>query len=88
MNVVELTGEMLDELKMWPEMVEHLDLRSDIENDILCPGVKLVFAGEVGNDQSMDLTWAIDTLDDGDSYLYTSEYEYDRDVALLKNVAQ
>lgn len=86
MNKITLTSEILVELQLWPEEIEHLDLRSDIENDNLCPGFDLIFAGEVGNDQSMDLTWAIDVANDIgeiESYLYTSEYEYNRDVDLL-----
>jgi hypothetical protein len=91
MKQVTLTKEILESLAYCPEDIEHMTLRSDIENDILVPGDVLRFEGEVGNDQSFDLTWAIDIEQEGgvlDSYLYSSQYEYDKDVAFLTKITK
>jgi hypothetical protein len=73
--------------------LNSLDLRSDIENNNIF-GTVLVSQGYVGNrptdaeGEYEDDTWAIDCLtEDGDcvcAYLYTSEFEYNEDCAMLK----
>tara|TARA_R110000851_G_scaffold196444_3_gene347413 strand:+ start:12864 stop:13421 length:558 start_codon:yes stop_codon:yes gene_type:complete len=76
------------------DKVNSLDLRSDIENGNILDCV-LRFSGYVGNrpsdcedEEHEDDTWAIDVLnEDGEpveSYLYSSEYEYNQDYDLLK----
>lgn len=72
--------------------INSLALRSDLENNNIY-GTVLRAEGYVGNapegqeGSHEDDTWAIDCLtEDGfvvDSYLYTSELEYDEDVELL-----
>lgn len=95
MKSIDLTNELINNLNL--NHINNLDLRSDLENDNLI-GVRLVRLipqGYVGNRPSdftgkhhEDDTWAIDCFDeDGmevESYLYTSESEYNEDVKLLK----
>lgn len=75
------------------DSINSLDLRSDIENNNII-GCTLELQGYVGNrpsdfkgEEHEDDTWAIDCLnEDGsviDSYLYSSEYEYNEDVKLF-----
>jgi hypothetical protein len=76
------------------DKINSLDLRSDIENNNIFACV-LRAEGYVGNRPAdcedefhEDDTWAIDCLtEDGmvvGSYLYSSEFEYDEDIKLLK----
>lgn len=76
------------------DKINSLDLRSDLENDMIIGGV-LRAVGYIGNRPSSfvgdfheDDTWAIDCNDeDGNpitSYLYVSEYEYNQDVKLIE----
>ena len=77
------------------DSLNSLDLRSDIENNNIFDAI-LRTSGYVGNrpsdlkddEEHEDDTWAIDALtEDGmcvTAYLYTSEYEYEQDVDLLK----
>jgi len=83
------------------EGIEHdklnsLDLRSDIENNNIFDTI-LKSSGYVGNRPEIfegdhpDDTWAIDcyTADGQEvtAYLYVSEYEYEQDLALIKEFA-
>lgn len=74
--------------------INSLNLRSDIENNNIYACI-LKTQGYVGNRPSEctdefheDDTWAIDVCtEDGlevESYLYSSEFEYDQDVELLR----
>ena len=80
------------------DKLNNLDLRSDIENNNIYDTV-LKSQGYVGNRPSdfegenhEDDTWAIDCFTkDGfvvDSYLYTSEYEYNEDLKLLNLITK
>ena len=71
-------------------------LRSDIKNNNIY-GCYLKTQGYVGNRPSdcndefhEDDTWAIDVITSDelvvDSYLYSSEYEYNEDVKLIKHI--
>lgn len=76
------------------DKINNLDLRSDIENDNII-GCKLKAQGYIGNrptnfdGEHEDDTWAIDCFNSDevcvDSYLYTSEFEYQEDIKILKN---
>lgn len=74
------------------DKLNSLDLRSDIENNNIFGGI-LVSSGYVGNRPEIfngnhpDDTWAIDLYvnDTTESaYLYTSEFEYNEDLEMLK----
>ena len=89
-NVIYITESFLDNISYGN--INNLDLRSDIENANIY-GTKLVPQGYVGNrptdfiGEHEDDTWAIDCYtSDGmevESYLYTSEFEYNEDIKIL-----
>lgn len=88
---VQIDQVFMSEIKS--DKLNSLDLRSDIENNNIY-GTVLRSEGYVGNrptnfeGEHEDDTWAIDCITEEGlavvSYIYTSEYEYNQDVELLK----
>lgn len=76
------------EQKTEHDRINHLELRSDFENENVGTTDRFIARGFIGNKISKDDTWAIDLeTTDGmvvDSYLYTSEFEYKQDLKTLK----
>ena len=78
------------------DKINSLDLRSDLENGNI-KGCILKCEGYVGNrpsdcedEEHEDDTWAIDLIENDSiekGYLYSSKYEYEEDVKLLKEFA-
>lgn len=84
--MISVTEDFLD--KVFYSNINHLDLRSDIENANIY-GTKLIPQGYVGNKllHFEDASWAIDCYTDDcmevESYLYSSEHEYNEDLKIL-----